>query len=210
MIPKNLHFVWLGGKLPQEEKTNILSWKKYNPDLNIMIWTDDNINELNISEQAIEAINLGKGIYAYQADIIRYHAVNQFGGFYSDTDIKCYRKLENSLFNYDTVCLKPHDKSNWLTNAFFGSSPNSSFLSHLISLIKPTSKEHVHKMKCYIYGPVFFTKVLVKLSNNYNCSVLDIKYKNTKILDNDFWSNKNKNKFCRHYFKASWLDRKKL
>lgn len=204
MIPNNLHFVWIGSQLPDEFKRNIDSWSRYNPDLNIMLWVDDNIHQLNISDRAMEAINLGESIYAYKSDIIRYHAVNKFGGFYSDTDVECYRKLDSTFFNYDIVCLKPHERSNWLTNAFFGSSPNCTFLNKVVSSIVPTNRQDVDKRRSYIYGPQYFTAVLVKLSKNGKGPVLEINYPNTKILNNDFWCNNNKDRYCKHYFKASW------
>jgi mannosyltransferase OCH1-like enzyme len=206
MIDKKLHFVWLGSPLPDKEKRNIESWNKYNPDLDITIWTKDNISELNISDSAMEAIELGEGIYAYQSDIIRYHAIHEHGGFYSDTDIECFRKLDSDWFYCDHVMLKSSG-GNWITNAFFGSRSNSIFLETLIQSIKPTNKEDVEKRRCYIFGPVFINRILCNLSNNKGRSVLDIDYPQTKVLDPWFWSSLNKERYCKHYANASWLKR---
>lgn len=205
MIPKILHFVWLGSKLPEKEQRNINSWHKYNRQFQIMFWNENNMHNLDISDNCMNAILLGDGIYEYQADIIRYHAVNKFGGFYSDTDIECHKKIPNHFLYNDTIALKPHDNSNWLTNAFFASYVNSDFTTSLLQNIKPTNREHVQKFKCYIYGPVFFTRIMHNLTNNKYKHVLDIKHNTIKILDNCFWSRKNNKRFCTHYFNASWI-----
>ncbi|STX28491.1 putative teichoic acid biosynthesis protein [Legionella beliardensis] len=39
-IPKNIHFVWVGGKLPEEKLEKIKNWREMNPEFEIMVWTD--------------------------------------------------------------------------------------------------------------------------------------------------------------------------
>jgi mannosyltransferase OCH1-like enzyme len=207
MILKLLHFVWLGSKLPEDEIKNISSWERYNPDLKIRIWTEKDIPELGFSEGAMKAFTSGDRIYSYQSDIMRAYIINKYGGFYSDTDIECYRKLPDDFFQKDYVFLKPHPKANWLNCAFFGACTDSSIMKNMVSGIVEKGKEEVNRRRGYIYGPQYFTKII----NNHAKSgrhdlVIDLgkRIKNTLILSPDFWNRHNPDKYCRHYAKASW------
>jgi mannosyltransferase OCH1-like enzyme len=206
MIPKILHFVWLGSVIPDEEKKYINSWKKYNPDFHIMIWNDENFLDLNISEPSLKAIKAGEGIYAYQADIIRYHAIYKYGGFYIDTDIECHKPIPHSFLNFEMIFLRPRNEINWITNAFFGALPNNLFFKILIENITPKPVNTVKKLKGYLFGPSFFTNILyIFLKKSKSEKVLNLSNKQIHVLDYDFWSPKNKNRNCTHFFKASWL-----
>ena len=39
VIPKILHFIWVGNDLPETYQQNILSWQKLNPDYVIKVWS---------------------------------------------------------------------------------------------------------------------------------------------------------------------------
>jgi mannosyltransferase OCH1-like enzyme len=207
MIPEVLHFVWLGSKLPEDEIKNISSWERHNPYLTIKIWTDKHISDLDFSEGAIKAFEAGDGIYAYQSDIMRQHIINKFGGFYSDTDIECHKPIPRDFFSKDYVFLKPHPKSNWLTNAFFGVHTNSDLITQITEGIVAKDKEEVNRRRCYIYGPQYFTKVIkdyTRTTMKYSVTDLPTKIKNSLVLDHWFWSRKNHERYCTHYAKASW------
>ncbi|WP_390537354.1 TcdA/TcdB catalytic glycosyltransferase domain-containing protein, partial [Staphylococcus pseudintermedius] len=47
LIPKIVHFIWLGSSLPTKADLTIQSWQKYHPDWKIMIWTDREVANLN-------------------------------------------------------------------------------------------------------------------------------------------------------------------
>ena len=43
MIPKKIHYCWIGGNpLPKSAKKCIASWKKYCPDYEIIEWNETN------------------------------------------------------------------------------------------------------------------------------------------------------------------------
>ena len=43
MIPKKIHYCWLGGNpLPPLAEMCLASWKKYCPDYEIILWNEDN------------------------------------------------------------------------------------------------------------------------------------------------------------------------
>ena len=44
MIPKRLHYVWVGGELPDRQRAFIETWKESNPHYELVRWSEDNIN----------------------------------------------------------------------------------------------------------------------------------------------------------------------
>lgn len=104
MIPKVIHYVWLGGKeLSDDAKKNIETWKKYNPDYEIKEWNESNFD--------ISAINYTKEAYAakkwgFVADYIRLWALYNYGGIYMDTDVECVKSFDEILDNNAVLCFE--------------------------------------------------------------------------------------------------------
>ena len=92
MIPRIIHQVWVGGlDIPKSEIKWMETWKQKHPSWKFMMWNDDNISELEMPTNCIEAYNNLEGLYALQADVVRYNAVFRHGGFYIDTDVECFK-----------------------------------------------------------------------------------------------------------------------
>ena len=199
MIPKIIHHVWVGPKpFPDQEKKFVKSWKDLHKDYDFMFWSDSNIHELDINKKCISAMQNAGTMYACKADIVRYIAVNSYGGFYIDTDVECYRPIDD-IFNTELqfIGLKPHG-GNWITNAFFASEANSQILNNVIS--------GIHERQVSVknpYGPTYLTRKLLQYLKHKG-SVDAINSKFVKILSPEFWSNKNDKAYCKHYFRASW------
>ena len=91
MIPKIIHYVWLGhGEKSQKIKYCMDSWRKYLPDWEIKEWNENNfpINYNKFVEQSYRA-----GKYAFTSDVIRSYALYNDGGMYMDTDVEIRREL---------------------------------------------------------------------------------------------------------------------
>ena len=95
MIPKIFHLCWLSGD-PYPEKIDfcIKSWKKYNPDYEIMLWDTNrfDVNSTPWTKQAFEAKK-----YAFVADYIRLYAVYNYGGIYLDSDVEVIKSFDDVL-----------------------------------------------------------------------------------------------------------------
>ena len=101
MIPKTIHYVWLGKKqLSLEARGFIKSWKKHMPDYTIKCWNEETFNCESIPwvKEAIE-----HKMWAFAADYIRLYALYHEGGIYLDTDVEVLRSfdcfLNNSFFS---------------------------------------------------------------------------------------------------------------
>ena len=83
MIPKIFHLCWLSGDpYPKKIDYCIKSWKKHNPDYEIMLW-DAKRFDVNLTPWTKQAFKAKK--YAFAADYIRLYAVLNYGGIY-----KCF------------------------------------------------------------------------------------------------------------------------
>lgn len=97
MIPKKIHYCWLGGNpLPPLAKKCIASWKKYCPDYEIILWNEDNYDFTKhpYMQQALEAQKWG-----FVPDYARLDIVYQHGGIYLDTDVELIKNLDTLLNN---------------------------------------------------------------------------------------------------------------
>lgn len=98
MIPKIIHYVWLGGgKMSPFISNCVDSWKKVMPDYSIKCWDENNFDVESVSwvKEAVE-----KKKWSLASDYIRHYALYTEGGIYMDTDVKVFRPFDEFL-NYD-------------------------------------------------------------------------------------------------------------
>ena len=95
MIPKIIHYCWFGGNpLPPKAKECIRSWKKYCPDYEIIEWNESNfdVNSYVYTKQAYDNKK-----WAFVTDVVRLHALCNYGGIYMDTDVEVIKPLDQFL-----------------------------------------------------------------------------------------------------------------
>lgn len=97
MIPKILHFIWLGGNpLPPEIEECLNSWKEYFPDYEIKFWTEHDFGDIQVDYVA-QAIKVKK--WAFASDYIRLYVLYHYGGIYMDTDVLVRKNFDFVLNN---------------------------------------------------------------------------------------------------------------
>lgn len=95
MIPKILHYVWLGERpLPEKFKNYIDGWKKVMPDYEIKEWNENNF-DLSVCGFAKEALECGK--FAFASDFIRVAVLKEYGGIYLDIDVEVLKPFDSLL-----------------------------------------------------------------------------------------------------------------
>ena len=95
MIPKIIHYCWLGGSpLPVKMQRYIEAWRRLLPDYQIIRWDETNF-DLDSVPWVREAYDAG--MYAFASDYIRFHAVYTMGGLYLDTDVEVIRPFAELL-----------------------------------------------------------------------------------------------------------------
>lgn len=101
MIPKTIHYIWLGGRdFTATQLMIINSWKRNLPDYKFVEW-----NEKNIPYDYLCSKNLffkecwERRLWAFVADYLRLWILNQYGGIYLDTDVEIVKNLDPLLNN---------------------------------------------------------------------------------------------------------------
>lgn len=129
-IPKIIHIMWLGSKLPQEYDAFVQSWRRLHPEWTIIFWTDNSVNFnqgslvlRNFDElAALLAIHKGSQSlvmdatsllfdnkdmydaavnYGEKSDILKWEIVYRFGGVYVDIDFEALKPLDPLHERYD-------------------------------------------------------------------------------------------------------------
>ena len=97
MIPKKIHYVWVGGKeKPKDIKRCMKTWKKHLKDYEIIEWNESNFDIH--SHPFVEAAYKAKK-WAYVSDYIRMYAIYNYGGIYLDTDVLVLDNFDDMLDN---------------------------------------------------------------------------------------------------------------
>lgn len=94
LIPKNIHYIWLGKKpLDKLSIKCMATWKKVLPDYTIVKWNDENsIDIINKNKYASQAYKAGK--FAFVSDYLRLYILYNYGGIYMDTDVQVIKNLD--------------------------------------------------------------------------------------------------------------------
>ena len=95
MIPKKIHYIWLGGnEEPEILKKCKESWKKYCPDYEIIKWDESNL-DLDCCDYCRQAYDAKK--FAFASDVVRFDILYKEGGIYLDVDVELLKPLDNLL-----------------------------------------------------------------------------------------------------------------
>ena len=97
MIPKVIHYVWVGGKpLTPLAELCIASWKKYLPDYQLQLWNESSLPSEVMEHPYVQAMYEQKK-WAFVSDYIRFWALKNEGGIYFDTDTEVLKSFDDLL-----------------------------------------------------------------------------------------------------------------
>lgn len=157
MIPKTIHYVWLGNKpKPRKIQKCIASWHSFCPDYEIKEWNETNfdVNSHPFVKQAYEANN-----YAFASDVIRLVVLLEYGGIYVDADVEFLKPIDDLLDNEAFIGFELPEYVN--SGQIFGSVANNDLIAeHLKQYdgISFSEYENISDITC----PKIFTKLLVE------------------------------------------------
>lgn len=136
MIPKVLHFVWIGDESKRPDNC-IQTWKDLNPDYEIKIWGNKELKE-NKWYNARHMMAMAKQELCGVADMMRYEILYEHGGITVDADSICLAPLEDWLLKPDAFSHWENElvRPNLIQVSFMGSVPKNVFFGHLIETLK--------------------------------------------------------------------------
>lgn len=135
MIPKKIHYIWLGGnKKPKIIKKCMKSWKRFCPDYEIIEWTEDNF-DFSDCKYAVEAYQNKK--WAFVSDYIRYVVLYNEGGVYLDTDVELLKPIDDLLAEHAFMGFETKSMLN--PGLICGSEAGDKFIKRMIDSYKKDS-----------------------------------------------------------------------
>lgn len=211
MIPKKIHYCWLGGNpLPESAKKCIKSWKKYCPDYEIIEWNETNYDftKNKYMKEAFEAKKWG-----FVPDYARLDIIYQHGGIYLDTDVELVRSYDELLSNQGFVGFEDNQFLN--LGQGFGAEPGNSMIKNLMDSYEKLSFLNPDGSLNMTASPELNTEVFAREGLILDGSMQEIAgfrflppdYLCPKSL-NDGIIRKTSNTYSIHHFDASWFDEK--
>ncbi len=140
MIPKDLHFIWVGPLMPDWAKENVDRWAKMHRGFLVYVHGEEIL--WPYFREAYDRIdkewNYGREprhIWSRKSDILRVCALLKYGGWYFDCDcvpLKPLDGLYEQYQNFPQNCfLVPctTEIKGWIANGVIGTMPDSAFLA---------------------------------------------------------------------------------
>lgn len=128
MIPKIIHYVWLGDKeMPATDKAFVEGWKKLLPDWKFKCWGLDSLKGI---DNVFVRETLSARKWVFTCDWLRLYALATEGGFYMDTDVELNASLE-PFRNHD-LCMGLN-LSGYPQTALIGAVPHQPFIEELLA-----------------------------------------------------------------------------
>lgn len=211
LIPKKLHYMWLGRKpLPHNLKRCIDSWKKYCPDYEIIKWNEDNY-DFTKHPYMREAYN--KGAYGFVPDYARIDILYNEGGFYLDTDVEIKRSIDDLRYQQAFCGVEKWQIINFggLSGAVKGHQMLKNFLDLRRDISFYNSDGSLNKNTCGFYD------TRVALAHGYKINGQTQYINGMNIYASDYFQpfdymsgtiNETENTFSIHWFNGGWLDEK--
>lgn len=96
MIPKVIHYMWLGGNpMPDKLIQCIESWKEYCPDYEIIRWDESNYD---VHKNQFVSQSYDNKRYGFVPDYARLELLYEYGGIYLDTDVELKKNIDELLY----------------------------------------------------------------------------------------------------------------
>ena len=212
MIPKILHYVWLGGNplTPLAEEC-LVSWKATMPDWKIMRWDESNFDISAAPLYVRQAYQTRK--FAFVSDYVRLWALEQFGGVYVDTDVKVLKTYEPLLNDTAFIGLE-ESKAHLPGTCVMGCEPHCKWVRDMLALydnvefIKPDGSldmtTNVDRIGRFLQTKGFIASRNAQYLPEYGLRIYTHDYfspiTSTRVM------RKTENTYSIHYFAESWRD----
>jgi hypothetical protein len=167
-IPKKIHQIWLGSPIPDKYRDWGNTWKKFNPDWQYKLWTDDDIDDLKLPNRKLydSVNNLGA-----KSDLLRYHILNEFGGIYVDTDFECLKSFNDLTYlEFFSGVGYPSDIEIYV--GILGCYAHHPIMEKIVSAIYKTDHEFIAKDVFNATSSYFFTKQFFSVVQEYQKGIV--------------------------------------
>jgi len=167
MIPKIIHYIWLGDDMPLLYKECISTWAQYSPGFKIEFWNEERISsDLNVEKFYYDMLEKKK--YAFAVDYLRCLILYEYGGIYLDTDMELVKDITPLI---DNIIFSGLEKDNQISCGIIGAQKKHPLMLALMK--KVISDGGLNVM------PKLFTEIVFEKNNSLGidgriCTVNDI------------------------------------
>lgn len=201
MIPKIIHYVWVG-KNPKSPliKECMATWKKKLPDYQFIEWNEDNF-DIEENRYVKEAYAAKK--WAFVSDYIRLKAINEMGGIYLDTDVRVLDNFDSLLNNRAFIGFENND---YLSAAIFGAEKNHPLMKQLLDYYHDLDFKFDKNDQMAGVNSLSVTEIIRK---NYGLALGNFEQEladGLHIYPDGILCNPSKNSKSIHLFTGTWLD----
>ena len=201
MIPKIIHYIWVGGKeKPADIKRCMDTWKKHLEGYKVIEWNESNfdIEQHPFVKAAYEAKK-----WAYVSDYIRAYAIYNYGGIYLDTDILLLDNFDDFLNNRAFVGF---ENPNYPFTAAFGAEKGHPLVKDMLDYYDELDTYHFDFKN---NNTISVSDILI---NKYGCKVgnmYQILKEGIAVYPDTILCNPSEKSVSIHVFTGTWLDEKK-
>ena len=201
MIPKIIHYIWVGGKeKPADIKRCMDTWKKHLEGYKVIEWNESNfdIEQHPFVKAAYEAKK-----WAYVSDYIRAYAIYNYGGIYLDTDILLLDNFDDFLNHRAFVGF---ENPNYPFTAAFGAEKGHPLVKDMLDYYDELDTYH------FDFKNNNTISVSDLLINKYGCKVgnmYQILKEGIAVYPDTILCNPSEKSVSIHVFTGTWLDEKK-
>jgi len=157
VIPKKIHQIWLGGEVPEKYRYFMQSWRRFHPDYEYKLWTDEDAESFGMerTDAYHSSNNMGT-----RSDIFSYEILRRYGGIYCDTDFECVKPFDDLLFLqfFSSVAYDPKLE---IYHGLMASVPEHPILKSCVEDIVPYDGENGEKIMSAT-GPYHLTRCFLK------------------------------------------------
>ena len=208
MIPKKIHYCWIGGNpLPELAIKCIESWKKYCPDYEIIEWNEKNY-DFRKNQFMREAYDEKK--WGFVPDYARLDIIYEHGGIYLDTDVEIIKPLDSLLKEQGFAGME--QPGIVALGLGFGAEPKLPLIKELMTYYENRSFYNPNGSLDTAASPRIQTKTLIEhnLKEEDKIQVIE----GMKIFPCEYFCPENpytgktqitKNTFFIHHYMASWM-----
>lgn len=159
MIPKKLHFIWIGDESKMPDRC-MDTWMSKNRDYKVNIWDNRALRSRKWKNYTQLYEMLAKQDFAGASDIMRYEILYEEGGIYVDADSVCLKPLEDWLLDCNAFAVweQEHIRNNLVANGFIGGVPGAEVWKMCMDGV---AKEDCTRMELAwkITGPMLLTNI---------------------------------------------------
>jgi len=211
LIPKKIHYMWLGGnEIPKSLQRCIDSWKYYCPDYEIIRWDESNYD---VHKNVFVSQAYDNKKYGFVPDYARIELLYEYGGIYLDTDVEMKRNIDPFLYQ-EAFC----SVEKWQVLNFGGCSGSVKGHKSLEPFLEKWSQRELLRedgtLDCISSG-LIDTSIALEGGYKLNGEIQNVRGMN--IYTNDFFHpydymtgriEETPNTFSIHHFHGGWLDGK--